>query len=138
MPSASHTDSKVMAELGRIGGSVKSPAKRAAAIRAAKIRWGHKTEKLNAMKFHCYKCGAVNEINIGFLIGSRKSEAKRMAAIQNAKKPPRPGKRPRGRPREKPTPEPGVITPPMPPPPPSKSVNKRKSEVEGEPTPNAS
>lgn len=135
MPSASHTGSNVMAEWGRIGGSVKSPAKRAAALKAARIRWGHKPEKLNAMKFHCYKCGTPNEINIGAVLGARTSEAKRAASLANANKPPKPGKKRRGRPRKySPEPE-AVITPPIPAPP-AKSPKRRNTPAAGAPKPN--
>jgi hypothetical protein len=50
------------------------------------------------MKFKCSKCGHHNEVNIGSVLGSHTSEAKREAARQNALRPAKPGSRPRGRP----------------------------------------
>jgi len=46
----------------------------------------------------CPKCG--HKLNLGTLMGSRTSDAKKESSKANASKPPRPGSKPRGRPRK--------------------------------------
>lgn len=91
MRSATHIETAA-AQLGRRGGAAGkgSPARKAAAIKAANVRWGHAIYDESDMQFKCHKCGAVNKINIGQVLGSRKSAAKTRAARENAQKGGRP------------------------------------------------
>lgn len=93
MRSATHIETAA-AQLGRRGGAAGkgSPARKAAAIKAAHVRWGHAIydESSEDMQFKCHACGATNKINIGKALGSRKSAAKTRAARENAQKGGRP------------------------------------------------
>jgi hypothetical protein len=124
MPSGYAYDSvkQYLSRIGKKGGSAGkgSPARRLAAIKAAQVRWG-KAELTDSgqMKIKCSHCGKTSNVNLGSLLGAKTSEAKRRAALENAQKPPAPGKV-RGRPRKHPITtkvKKEIITPPIPAPP---------------------